>query len=236
MLKLTNSISHLCYYNINFFNIFNIKIIIKKNNNPSIEIIIVVDENEINKQYFMNSKSIFDDVGIQVRKKETSRFLHNKFMVIDESITITGSYNYSKKANINLENIVVIECSKFSSNYSRIFECLTNGDYIDENIKLLFENLKFAQQLLSAYYPFNKSEYLKYKDKIEMGDCFTHENGLFDEIKYYPGFIFNSKISYVKNIESSFEFSLPIEKRMIKSWVESRNKNLIIGEQVIQFD
>lgn len=200
-----------------------------KKSNPNIEIIIVVDDNEINKKYFLNSKSTFESVGIKIKEKVTDRFLHNKFMVIDGMITITGSYNYSKKANSNLENIVVIECSDFSSNYSRVFEFLTNSQYVDENVKLLFDNPRFAQQIISTYYAFGKKEYLKYKNKIEIGDCFTHENGFYDEIKYYPGLIFNPKVlTYGYKIPEFFEFSIPIRKDMIKSWVESRNMNLIL--------
>lgn len=200
-----------------------------KKSNPNIEIIIVVDDNEINKKYFLNSKSAFEDVGIKIKSKVSGRFLHNKFMVIDEMITITGSYNYSKKANLNLENIVVVECSDFSSNYSRVFEFLTNNQYIDENIQLLFDNPIFAQQIISTYYAFEKKEYLKFKNKIEIGDCFTHENGFYDEIKYYPGLIFNPKVlTYGYKKPEFFEFSIPVEKDMIKSWVESRNMNLIL--------
>ena len=197
--------------------------------NPYIEIIIVVDDNEINKKYFLNSKSDFEKVGIDIKNKVTGRFLHNKFMVIDEMITITGSYNYSKKANLNLENIVVVECLDFSSNYSRIFEFLTNKQYIDENVQLLLDYPLFAQQIISTYYAFGKREYLKFKNKIEIGDCFTHENGFYDEIKYYPGLIFNpNALSYNFNRPNYFEFSIPVNKNIIKSWLENRNMNLIL--------
>jgi hypothetical protein len=201
----------------------------RKESTPNIDIKIVVDDNEINKRYFLNYESKFEDIGIQIKKKASDRFLHNKFMIIDEAITITGSYNYSKKANTNLENIIVINSSNISSYYSRIFEFLTNKNYVDENIKLLFENPKFAQELFSTYYPFSKTEYLKYKDKIEIGDCFTHENGMYDEIKYFPGLIFNPKICHSDYRKSDFfEFNIPVDKQMIKSWVEGRDQNLIL--------
>jgi len=200
----------------------------KKESNPIIEIIIVVDDNYINDKYFSNYESRFNDIGIQVKKKSSNRFLHNKFMIIDEFLTITGSYNYSKKANSNLENIVVINSIDFSSYYSRMFEFLTNADYVDGNVKLLFENPRFAQELLSTYYSFSKTEYLKYKDKIEIGDCFTHDNGMYDEIKYFPGLIFNPQITHSGYRKSEFsEFEIPVNKNMIKSWVEGRNMNLI---------
>jgi hypothetical protein len=106
---------------------------------------------------------------------------------------------------------------------------LTNGDYLDENIKLLFEYPKFAQKLLSTYYAFSKNEYLKYENKIIIGDCFTHDNGLFDEITYYPGLIFNPAISFSNYKKPEFsEFDIPVNKQMIKSWVDGRNMNLIL--------
>lgn len=200
-----------------------------KNNNQDIEIIIVVDDNYINDKYFSNYESKFREAGIKIKKKATHKFLHNKFMIIDETITVTGSYNYSKNANKNMENIVVIDNADLNSYYSRIFEFLTDSDYIDGNIKLLLENQKFAQKLLSTYYDFSKKEYLKYKKKIDIGDCFTYNNGMYDEITYSPGLIFNSKIT-LSNYKKSdfFEFEIPLNKKNIKSWIENRNMNLIL--------
>jgi len=200
-----------------------------KENKPKIKIQIVVDDNDINKKYFLNYRAKFEDVGIEIKEKVSERFFHHKFMVIDECTTITGSYNYSKKANSNLENIVVIKCPDFSSYYSRQFSFLTTVDFVDENIKILLEYPKFAQEILSTYYSFSESEYYKYKNKILIGDCFTHENGFCDELTYFPGLIFNPKISLSDYKKSEFfEFGIPVNKKMIKSWFEIRNMNLIL--------
>lgn len=200
-----------------------------KEKNNQIQIIIVVDDNEINNKYFLNYKSNFEEVGIKIKEKTSNRFFHHKFMVIDEFTTITGSYNYSKKANSNLENIVVIKDEDFSSFYSRVFEFLTVEDYIDENVQILIKNPKFAQEIFSTYYSFSKSEYHKYKDKILIGDCFTHGNGLYDELSYIPGLIFNPKISLSDYKKSDFfEFDIPVNKEMIKNWTKWRNTDLIL--------
>jgi hypothetical protein len=200
----------------------------QKRSNPKINIEIVVDENEINKNYFLKYKQVFNEVKILIKRKVDKRFLHDKFMVIDGKITITGSYNYSKKGQSNLENIVVIKSKLVCSYYSRIFNFITTTDYIDENVQLLLDYPEFAQTIISTHYNFTKNEYIKYKNKIEIGDCFTYNNGLYDQIEYIPGLIFNPKIAYNKNI-SSFEFELPINKRIIKSWVNSRNQYLILN-------
>jgi phosphatidylserine/phosphatidylglycerophosphate/cardiolipin synthase-like enzyme len=47
---------------------------------------------------------------------------HNKIIVIDETLTITGSYNYTAQAETNAENIVIINdpmtAQKFLNNWS----------------------------------------------------------------------------------------------------------------------
>jgi phosphatidylserine/phosphatidylglycerophosphate/cardiolipin synthase-like enzyme len=54
--------------------------------------------------------------------------MHNKFIVLlrDEIpyAVITGSYNYTTKANTNRENIVYIEDSEVASSYSREFRSI----------------------------------------------------------------------------------------------------------------
>ena len=201
----------------------------RKRDNQNVNIEIVVDENEVNRKYFFDYKSKFNEVEILIKKKADKRFLHHKFMIIDGRTTITGSYNYSKKAESNLENIIVVHSEKISSYYSRIFKFFTEVDYFDENIKLLLDYPDFAQKIISTYYDFTKSEYLKYKDKIEIGNCFTHENGMYNEIKYSSGLIFNPKFKHDKDIKPElYEFDLPIDKEIIKHWIENRNFNLLI--------
>lgn len=51
--------------------------------------------------------------------------MHHKFCVIDHCTVITGSYNWSRKARTNDENITVVTGSKeFASNYLDVFENL----------------------------------------------------------------------------------------------------------------
>jgi phosphatidylserine/phosphatidylglycerophosphate/cardiolipin synthase-like enzyme len=52
-------------------------------------------------------------------------FMHNKILLIDDTV-ITGSYNFSRSAELNAENILFIESSSFAESYSA---------YIDHLIK-----------------------------------------------------------------------------------------------------
>ena len=50
--------------------------------------------------------------------------MHNKFCIIDKRIVITGSFNWSKPAMSNRENIVIIENLKEAKKYLKYFENL----------------------------------------------------------------------------------------------------------------
>jgi len=216
-----------------------IEALMKVRNYSNIEIEILVDDNEINNKYFLGKhKHKLEKAGIEIKSQTIRNFNHNKFSVIDNNRVITGSYNYSKKANKNLENIVIFEDINIASYYKRLFNYLTIPNYIDENIELLFENTDFANKIISTYYPFKASLFKKVKHKIQIGECFTYDIGLYDQISYKPGLIFNPKYTLHKElmkilekqknneltidlIGSLFtqEFSLPIDKELIKSHV-----------------
>lgn len=216
-----------------------IEALIKARNYSNIEINILVDDNEINNKYFLGKhKDKLEKAGIEIKSQTIRNFNHNKFSVIDNNRIITGSYNYSKSANQNLENIVIFEDINIASYYKRLFNYLTIPNYIDENIALLFENTDFANKIISTYYPFKASLFKKIQHKIQIGECYTHDNGLYDQISYEPGLIFNPKYTLHKelmnflekkksneltfdDIDSPFtqEFSLPIDKELIKSHI-----------------
>ena len=197
-----------------------------KKSNPKIIIEIVVDKNYVNDKYFSNTQADFEEIGIIIKQNLTRKFLHHKFLIIDERIVITGSFNFSKKANSNLENIIVTKSKDLSDYFYRLFKFITAENFQDENIELLFEFPKFAQSIISTYYQFTRKEYNKYKEKIEDGECYTYENGFGDCLYYHPGLVFNEKVKYNKEITS--EFSIPIDKELIKMWIESQNMHSIL--------
>ncbi len=197
-----------------------------KRKNPALNINIVVDPNHTNQLYFFNSESELLLAGIFIDKLATSKFLHHKFIVIDNLTVITGSYNLTRRAKRNLENIVVIENADTADSYCREYYYLTSQDYIDENIKLLFEFPSFAQKLLSTYYSFSKAEFKRYQKKIVQGKCFTTENGFWNELHYEPGYIFNSTCPV--NLLEDGEFSIPVNKKMIREWTRLRNQDSIL--------
>lgn len=234
LIEIIDSAEDSIYIAVAWFTSNNIKntLIDKAKTNPRLIIKIIVDDNEINEKYFFNSLSLFVNAGIQT-KKVTTDFLHSKFLLVDNELVVTGSYNFSKKAIKNIENILVIRSRRLYSNYLRVFKFLYDVDYIDDNITLLFKYSKFAKNLLSTYYQFSKHEFIKYEDKIEFGDCYSYFNGFNDQLSYYPGLIFNKAIKYKKLNTTDIlgknyfpcEFELPVNKKIVKNWIKSNNIN-----------
>lgn len=63
--------------------------------------------------------------GIDVRIDKSDSHMHHKFMVVDDLITITGSYNWTRSAELyNQENTISIEDESFSSSFNIEFERL----------------------------------------------------------------------------------------------------------------
>jgi phosphatidylserine/phosphatidylglycerophosphate/cardiolipin synthase-like enzyme len=62
---------------------------------------------------------------IPIKIDTASGSFHHKFAVVDGEIVITGSYNWSARADEdNFENVVVIKCSEIASAYTSEFEKL----------------------------------------------------------------------------------------------------------------
>jgi phosphatidylserine/phosphatidylglycerophosphate/cardiolipin synthase-like enzyme len=66
--------------------------------------------------------------GVQVRNDTNPNTMHDKIAVIDESIVITGSYNWSKGAETrNNENMIILRNSDIASRYEVEFEKIWNA-------------------------------------------------------------------------------------------------------------
>lgn len=192
---------------------------------PEISVEVIVDNNKSNDQYFYNSLPDFKQVGIIIYE-ELPVMLHHKFMIIDEAVTLMGSYNYSRNARINLESICVCKSVPFSSFYSRVFRSMTDKTYVDENISLLIKYPLFAQRLLSMYYPFNAMEFQQYKNLLVRGECFTYDYGYGDSMQYQPGYYFNTHVD-LTGVKKE-EFKLPFSKKFIQEWEINNNQLLIL--------
>lgn len=65
------------------------------------------------------------NAGVPVRNDTNPYLMHNKIMIVDSEIVVTGSYNWSWSAEErNDENIVIIKSRRVAEEYERIFESI----------------------------------------------------------------------------------------------------------------
>jgi multidrug efflux pump subunit AcrA (membrane-fusion protein) len=93
-----------------------------------VELIVVNDS--INRKSGIEHEQLRDLGGVFMMvgdKKKSSAIMHNKFCVIDGATVITGSYNWSRQAQQNSENITIISdhpelARQFIQEFESIFE------------------------------------------------------------------------------------------------------------------
>ena len=81
---------------------------------------------EYSKSEYLHNK------GINMRLIGGSGIMHHKFCVIDEHIVITGSYNWTARADLeNDESLVVINSREIAKKFLKEFNQLWQGEKID---------------------------------------------------------------------------------------------------------
>ena len=59
-------------------------------------------------------------LGIKIHKAKVSGIAHNKIMIIDKKKVITGSFNFTKSADVrNAENVLVVRSTRLAQQYLR---------------------------------------------------------------------------------------------------------------------
>ncbi len=67
------------------------------------------------------------EAGVPVRNDTNPDFMHNKVMIIDGEIVFTGSYNWSKSAEEdNDENLIIIKSMEIADKYEEKFKEIWN--------------------------------------------------------------------------------------------------------------
>ena|SRR5215207_4326834 len=62
--------------------------------------------------------------GVKIDTVARGRRNHNKFAVIDSSTIITGSYNWTTKADENFENLLIVHCPEVAKKYEREWDAI----------------------------------------------------------------------------------------------------------------
>jgi phosphatidylserine/phosphatidylglycerophosphate/cardiolipin synthase-like enzyme len=95
--------------------------VIRAYKRPAVNIRILLEDSRKNE---LGSEFTFlHDNGVPIKWVTKGSLFHHKFVVIDGSLTITGSYNWSNNADENnFENVVFITCEAIAAVYVNEFE------------------------------------------------------------------------------------------------------------------
>ena len=82
---------------------------------------VLLDKSQRTEKY--SSADFLAHAGIPTRIDAQHRIAHNKAMVIDDAVVITGSFNFTKGAeHDNAENLLVIQSKDLAAQYTRNWE------------------------------------------------------------------------------------------------------------------
>ncbi len=76
---------------------------------------IILDKSQRTQKY--SSYTFFKNAGIPVFIDSAHPTAHNKIIIIDKETVITGSYNFTKAAEKNAENILIIKSQDITNQY-----------------------------------------------------------------------------------------------------------------------
>jgi phosphatidylserine/phosphatidylglycerophosphate/cardiolipin synthase-like enzyme len=111
-----------------------------KAKNRGVEVKIYLDSSQVDAQY---SKSrFFLNEGIEnIRISSNTNLMHNKFAIIDNSIVLTGSYNWTASASErNDENLLVIDDEEIVARYQNYFNTLWTEKHSPEKYQELLNH------------------------------------------------------------------------------------------------
>jgi hypothetical protein len=119
-----------------------------------VELIVVNDS--INRKSGIEHERLRDLGGVFMMvgdKKKSSAIMHNKFCVIDVETVITGSYNWSRKAQQNSENITVISdypelAQQFLQEFESIFECHSGKGVVGADLGKIVAKLEALRHVI----------------------------------------------------------------------------------------
>ena len=84
--------------------------------NRGIKVRVLLDKSNLHDKY--SKMTELKKAGMDVSIDAVSGIAHNKIIIIDESITITGSYNFTRSSDSrNVENIIIVNDKQVAYKY-----------------------------------------------------------------------------------------------------------------------
>ena len=173
---------------------------------------IILNDDRINRTSGLDLSELYQNGGLVYFVNSSENLMHNKFCIIDEKIIINGSFNWTRKANENLENISIIKDEKASEEFLKQFNKLMSNtfqsaEYLNlgntEKLNLQLENNLTYSELVNRAEKRKKNESFlmavyDYKKALKISD--KNKQILFD-LAYCQSEIGNNKAA-IENYSS----------------------------------
>jgi len=122
-----------------------------KKSQEGVKVILVISDNEINRNSSINYNEIQKGESKLFWIGGDKSFMHNKFCIIDDYVVITGSYNWSYKAETNFENVVITSgdgelATQFKNEINRII-----GELLTDEKKLPLSKILKRLEIIKNY-------------------------------------------------------------------------------------
>ena len=132
-----------------------------------IKVELLIANQEINHESSIEFKNLTENGG-QIywigKGYNYERLMHNKACIIDNSILITGSYNWTRKAKSNHENILIIEDEEnLILDFNQEFDKIINKYFNKENQKVDWEKITIRLETLSNAIKLEDEEDVSYQ-------------------------------------------------------------------------
>lgn len=104
---------------------------LKQMANDGIKIQMIINNDLINNGgYCLNFNELLENENVELSLVEYPHLLHHKFVIIDDDLLITGSYNWTRFSGKNYENMVVVNDEVIIEQFSNEFdELVENAEY-----------------------------------------------------------------------------------------------------------
>lgn len=178
--------------------------------NIKLEIIINDDIINAKNDFIINHLRTLGAIIIKIKMPTSKQYMHEKFCVIDSEKVLCGSYNWSKNANKNFENLIItgkkVVVEKFLYEFHTI-----------RNLKMLYINNLQKTQIYNIMV-------LEQEDNDAVGIIYNVQDGELNEIdrEYY-------QLSVLTNLEGIYDkydydieqaYDVPEELEVINSRIE----------------
>lgn len=96
---------------------------LKQMANDGIKIQMIINNDLINNGgYCLNFNELIENENVELSLVEYPHLLHHKFVIIDDDLLITGSYNWTRFSGKNYENMVIINDEVIIEQFSNEFD------------------------------------------------------------------------------------------------------------------